>query len=117
MVTDVLQLPQVVGGYHRRQAPLGDAVGKQALHRLPGHRVQPVKSLVAKQVVRARTYAADHRQLFFHALGKGVHLAAHIQLKALHQLLEAALVKLGIDPGVKIPHLLRGGVGIKILVV
>ena len=106
-----------MGSDHRGHVPLGHLSGQKALYRLPGHRVQSVKGLVAQKIICPRTNAADHRHLLFHAFGKGVDLPLHLKFEALHQSLEPAFVKARIDAGVKIPQLPRGGVGIKVLFV
>ena len=75
MVTDILQLPQIMGSNNRSQIPLRYVACKYALHRLPHHRIQAVKRLVTEQIIRIRPDSADHRQLLLHTLGKCIDLS------------------------------------------
>lgn len=107
MVAYVLQLPQVMGSDDWSQVPVLHIRRKYALYRLAHHRVQPVKGLVAEQVVRARAYAADNGDLFLHALGKCMNLPLLVQTEISHQLVETRLVKFLIHFPVITHHLLR----------
>ena len=66
-VADVFQFPEIVGGDHRREIPLYDLGGDQALYGLPHDRVQPVEGLIAEQIFRARAQAQQDGHLFLHA--------------------------------------------------
>ena len=68
MITDILQLSQVVGGDDRSQIPLRHIAREQALYRLTHHRIQTVKGLVAEDIVRSRADSANDGKLFFHSL-------------------------------------------------
>ena len=57
MVADIFQLPQIMRGDDRREVPLLDIIGKKTLDRLPHDRIQPVKRLVAEQIIGSRTNA------------------------------------------------------------
>ena len=93
MITDILQLPEIVGRDHRRQSPGVHIFREQTLHRLPHDRVQAVKSLVAEQVLCPRGKAQDHGKLLLHASGKGVDLPSRIQPEAAQQFPEPLPVK------------------------
>ena len=66
MVTDIFQLPQVVGGDDRCQVPLRHIVREQALYRLAHHRIKTVEGLVTENIVRSRADPVDDRELLFH---------------------------------------------------
>ena len=117
MVTDILQLPQVVGGDDGGHIPLLHVRGEEALHRLAHHRVQPVKGLVAEQIVRPGAEAAQHRQLLFHPLGECADLAASRKAETVQQLPVAPAVEPGIAFPVKFHHIPRRAVAQKMLVV
>ena len=110
MVAYVLQLPQVMGSNDWSQVPVLHIRRKYALYRLAHHRVQPVKGLVAEQVVRACAHAADNGDLFLHALGKCVYLPLLVKAEIFHQLVETRLVKSLVHLPVIMHHLLGSGI-------
>lgn len=69
-------------------SPLFHLPGKQDFHRLPHHRIQPVKGLVTEEILDARADTAEHRQLLLHSLGKGVDPAPCVQAEFHQHLLE-----------------------------
>ena len=68
MITDILQLSQVVGRNDRSQIPLRHITCKQALYRLTHHRIKTVKGLVAEDIVRLRADSVKNGKLLFHSL-------------------------------------------------
>lgn len=83
MVADIFQLPQVVGSNDGRELPLFHVVCENALYGLPHNRIQAVKSLVTKQVLRSGADAAQDGNLLFHTLGKGIDLPVLLKSEAL----------------------------------
>ena len=69
VVADVLQLAQVVGRDHGRQAAFFHIVGENALYRLTHDRIQPVECLIAEKVPGVGAESAQHGELFFHTAG------------------------------------------------
>ena len=115
--TDILQLPQIVGGNDGGQPTLLHLPDKDRLHRLTHHRVQPVEGLVAEQVFRVGADTADHGKLLFHAFGKGVHLAAQIQTEFIHKSCPFFPVETRVIGSVKTQHLSGSDILEKILIV
>ena len=54
---------KAVGGDNRREVPLLDIIGKKTLDRLPHDRIQPVKRLVAEQIIGSRANAKNLNDL------------------------------------------------------
>ena len=109
MVTDVLQLPEVMAGHQHRGAVFGH-VGEDQTHDLPPHDgVQTVHRLVQHQKLRAAGHREPEGRLLFHALGKFPDGGLPGQVEGFAQFFEASIVESGIQPLVVPAHILNGG--------
>ena len=109
VVTDILQLPQVVGAHQDRGAPLGHVRQHQGPHLAPHHRVQAVHRLVQDQVVRHAAQGQPEGGLLLHALAEAADGPLFVQLKDLLQLFIPLHGKIGIKSPVKAHHIPDGG--------
>ena len=108
MVTDILQLPQVMAGYQHRGTTLRHVPQQQGPHLPPHHRVQTVHRLIQNEVLRHTTHGQPEGRLLLHPLAHAPQHLAVIQGEHLLHLLVSLPGEGGVRPGVQLRHLGNG---------
>ena len=107
-ITEILELPQVVGRNNDRHMIFRDHIGDDPTHRMPDHRVKPVKRLVKKQVFRRAGKGENQRGLPPHPLGEGGQLAAIPDREQLQQAPVARFIPARVGGAVELAHIVNG---------
>ena len=114
MIADILQFTKAVGRNDHGKIAFGEFPGQDALHGLTHQRIQAVEGLVAEKIFGPGTDSKEHEHLTLHSFGKRSEFPSPVQLKALHEIKEAVLVKMGIEDLVIFCHAFPCGIRKKI---
>ena len=117
MITNILQLSQIMRSYNRSKITIHNLHGENTFHRLSHHRIQTIKGFITQQILGVGANPQKHRYLFFHSLGKGIQSPPHIQTKFLNQFFKSLFIKTRIKHTIIFHHFFRCGIGKIILII